>query len=884
MTGVSPLELFLFIGIVSVSTLVGWLVSSVVPWRFAAWRVGLPWAVAISLAPFIVGLLSIILLALLPGNAAVYQLLLMIALLFMVTVLFRRRIRHLFLRVRKRRKKTILVPLLSMLLGAWILLLFINSILFPLTQNDSLEYALAARDVYVESSLQNYPPLDPENSQSGFFGPWSHPPLYVALIATSFAIQGNSEQPGLSRLLAPWFLLGCIFVVAALGRLHSRPVGLLAAILVISAPVLFLGASSSLIDALPVAGVALLMSAVVGIRATGWRYGIWMGGALGLLLWTHSQALLFVPIGVGMVVAWRGLRQWKRLVSETGAMLLTAALVGGEPYLQNFRTFGAIITDDPAVFALESLDWRGYFDLARGLGDWFAVVQYGLFKGLSSINFYGILFWLVLMGLFLLYRRHGRAFRCWAGTGIAGVETTLQPMLMATVVLAIYYLGLLASVALGLNIMIRNDRYLAVMVPSAALVAAYGVWILLQRCLPARWSPEGGRTRRYVIIASIICVGMVAYEAMAVYVIGWHYRFRNIDPHVIGDAFPGSVSWMQRNLDYFPAFRVIREIDDRVPDDGLVLALRPSNMYYAHRRMISYLDPRLLPFYKAKDVDTAWRELQSLGVGYLQVSDYYLPVMYNSFLQEILADPRRAALLYSSGGDQLYALRDSGLMRTDYRDISPRVMAWHRGVELHIPRATAFTRVFDVGGTLPSDGFSASGLPLFQRGYGVLLSTGSGRGLDPMDGGGEQLVVEPGSEYLVRIRLRGKGFIRFSMMEYSGKDKRISYGNILDKRTILLGNLSLTERYPERTFIRRIRVHPDSQYIRIGIEHVGLSSVRIESAELIRLSRPAGKKHRKDPVPINSSGDIGAGNRGWVAASEGRDTPQMQEVLGTDVL
>lgn len=85
-----------------------------------------------------------------------------------------------------------LVPALAAVIAALLLI----SIFIPLTQNDSLEYASAARVMFENNWIGSYPVLDPEANTSGFYGPWTHPPLYVALIYIVDVMQGHSDAPG----------------------------------------------------------------------------------------------------------------------------------------------------------------------------------------------------------------------------------------------------------------------------------------------------------------------------------------------------------------------------------------------------------------------------------------------------------------------------------------------------------------------------------------------------------------------------------------------------------------------------------------------------------------------------------------------------------------
>ena len=87
-----------------------------------------------------------------------------------------------------------------------------------------------------------------------------------------------------------------------------------------------------------------------------------------------------------------------------------------------------------------------------------------------------------------------------------------------------------------------------------------------------------------------------------------------------------------------PAYRAAEFLRRETPSDSIVLSLKPADMYYAERTMVSYLDPRLLDFYAARDQSTAYAALRRLKVRYIHMPDYSLPPIYNSQLEALVAE------------------------------------------------------------------------------------------------------------------------------------------------------------------------------------------------------------------------------------------------------
>ena len=101
-------------------------------------------------------------------------------------------------------------------------------------------------------------------------------------------------------------------------------------------------------------------------------------------------------------------------------------------------------------------------------------------------------------------------------------------------------------------------------------------------------------------------------------------------------------------------------------------------MYYAGRRMLSYLDPRLVPFYSAREPAEALATLKALGVTHVHLPDYGLPPLYDSQLHKILRSLNMATLVFQADGYQIYRLEPSGLAEGEPLDLLSGQVAWTR--------------------------------------------------------------------------------------------------------------------------------------------------------------------------------------------------------------
>ena len=240
-----------------------------VPWSDAARQAGIPRTFAFAIAPFLLGMLAVLALGVFRGASHAFHLgVVFVGLLLLCsTVVFSRPLPKL-----ERPGTPLPIGLWEWvfggLLAVWVVLLIVDTLFMPLMQNDALEYATVGRLLYELRDLFAYPAIDPMAGRSGFYGPWTHPPLYPALIYIPMSFKGMLTSPGLMRLISPWCALAATAVVSrhgTAGKQSRRNVS--AAVIFLSTPLFFLGVGSALIDALPILGMTLVLCATWQLRA-----------------------------------------------------------------------------------------------------------------------------------------------------------------------------------------------------------------------------------------------------------------------------------------------------------------------------------------------------------------------------------------------------------------------------------------------------------------------------------------------------------------------------------------------------------------------------------------------------------------------------------------
>lgn len=102
---------------------------------------------------------------------------------------------------------------------------------------------------------------------------------------------------------------------------------------------------------------------------------------------------------------------------------------------------------------------------------------------------------------------------------------------------------------------------------------------------------------------------------------------------------------------------IVRQIRDKTPPDAYFLVMNQNLFaYYAERRFIRDVDPRLVPFYRARDRAAAVAVLKSFGIDYVYLPSYEWPTVTHSWIRPIAEDPNLASLVLDVSGNRVYRL------------------------------------------------------------------------------------------------------------------------------------------------------------------------------------------------------------------------------------
>jgi hypothetical protein len=780
-------------------------------------RTGVRPAIGLTLAPFLLGLASVISLAAVRGaSVSTRYALIVIVLLGMAGLFHAMRARRISVdeAIATGRLGAIEMTLIALLILAGGLLL-IGAVTTPLTQNDSLEYFMAARRLFETGDLSAYPPINTAADPAGFYGPWTHPPLYPALIHATLLCDAMVEIPGLMRLIAPWALVASTGLVIALAGSIGLRAGLLAGLLYLSTPLLFLGAESALLDALSASACALMIALIVASDWSKRWASLWCGVVLGVVMWTHSQMVLLAPLVLVAVASMNGLRNPRWLILA-GSIAITALPIAIWPYLGNLARTGSLISDNPAVFALPQQDWDGYFRAARDLSTLVSRVQYGIFKGWHSVEAYGVSFWLMLplWGLGLV-RGLAAAFGPFAPRGERNDLVTVAALFFGA-----YFAGMCLSVAIGIDLMIKTERYLLMVMPAVALLAGIGAARIagaLDRLPFMRWVGSAG-------IVTLCALLGVQLAAMA------NYRLEMFA------LAPNEVFLpLSDKLDRWPPFQAMSLLRTSSSPQARVLTLKPSDMVYARRRMVSFLDPALLPAYEETTAAGFSSRLAALGITHVHIPEYPLPPLYRSPWESLLADCRLTQLVADRKGHQVYRLTSgSSECRCTMEPLRGEAVKWTRTSALSFggrKRLAAIENDQAIAARL-QDAYAELPL-LFQRDAITRIRSGT-VDLDGVSSG--TAACANSRELRLDLELVGNGFVTV-------------YVEFLDGAGGQLGDHSIggtvIDEGRTRRFSHRLTAPPEAKNARLIVEHRGTTRAAVVGAWLGKI-RPAEDRSSTD--------------------------------------
>lgn len=268
-----------------------------------------------------------------------------------------------------------------------------------------------------------------------------------------------------------------------------------------------------------------------------------------------------------------------------------------------------------------------------------------------------------------------------------------------------------------------------------------------------------------------------------------------------------------------PSFESMAYLRDKTPENSLVLTMQPSEMFYAHRKMVSYLSPSMITFYASKNINEAFNQLKLMGISYIHVPNYSLPPLSNSFLANILSDPNLAELVFFKEGFSIYKLFSNKLPKflKNQSIANSNDLKWIKYLNYRIGgRQVNFS--FVLHEELVSLPISIAP-PSFPDSVVSLWSVNS-------NNHDEGFKVEGGKEYRLSLSLHGTSSLSINIIE---RDKN---GNEIQRYQ--LDQINLKNKNIKH-YSKRLNFNKNCRQVQVVIETKPRSELIIQKAHLIQM-------------------------------------------------
>lgn len=370
-------------------------------------------------------------------------------------------------------------------LGGFILLFATSIQLFgmPMMASDPLEYAALSEVIYLDRSMENYP-LDPSNEQ-GFYARSSHPPAYHMMIVYSYIWQGaagssrflrfielhyffsfallmvlaclkateKGERRNMATALGLLFLFCVPFYTSLVAAFHIDPVRIPLFMLGFIFIAQLLRREERWVSLKGVKGRVMglkdgfLFSAPIFITGIG----------IGLGMFAHSIGILLLPFAQGAYFLTTKSSFWRRCAMCT-VFGLVALLIGCGQFVLNTIEFGVPLHDTEPVWELPQVDHKTDVRFRRNLVTLQQRIQNGFAVWFFAPTLYGRVHFFAILALIFAWPR---------------IWGNIMARVMFLGMIQFYVLAAL-TMSLGVDMVIKNIRYMLTIMPFVVLLAAVG--------------------------------------------------------------------------------------------------------------------------------------------------------------------------------------------------------------------------------------------------------------------------------------------------------------------------------------------------------------------------------------------------------------------------
>lgn len=514
------------------------------------------------------------------------------------------------------------------LLLAKLISVFYFAVDLPLQGNDTFQYAKISQIFYQTKSLAGYPFID-GTQNNGFFLITSHPPMYEMLMLVNHLLEGTSAAFGISRFIAPLALASTAILFFLI--ISEFWIAFAASLFYLYSPLVIENILMFQIDGLRVYAAVLLFFTFYLLEREKRFHFVPIFFASTFLFFSHSIGIRDVLIVSLSYLLFRFQRFENTF--KLAIWIFFASLVGGMQYYLNFAQRGYFISDRGVVWQLPGIKYELFLLSSRNLVGWGERIWLGALMPLSRVDYFG---WLPLLSLVLVL---------W----LRDLKNVLSRFLLILITVSILFS--LVLILLGKN-EISNFRYQLELQPLFSMLFAV---LLFQALEKYSW-----RNGVFALVVAIIVVPGLTYFAKFE-----RFRLEDFQTEVFGHAEQLSLANKKYSHQFYDDFSYAT--DDSTRDllsfvnsrigTGQILVFQLNKIpYFTKANVVSDSDSRLIDFYESPTLEAAEEALKKLDVQYIYFDNYPASTFFNSFAAQIIADPRRARMIFSQGGHTIYSL------------------------------------------------------------------------------------------------------------------------------------------------------------------------------------------------------------------------------------
>lgn len=363
------------------------------------------------------------------------------------------------------------------------ILILVQVALMPYSiDGDAIEYASVARLIYENKTIGLYPIVN-TNGHGGIIASWTHPPLYITNLVWGYLIQGFDKEPGIIKYITPMYCFYTLLLLWHFLSKKNRLTGSFGMLLLITTPIYYQEIILHSIDAMRLYTLLLVFIFLYDLLSKKtYQYVIVAGYLLGMCLLSHSGGIIAVPL-ICFVYLLLSQDNFKYRLIKIGVIFTIGFMFVLPSYIVNIHKYGAIIEDSTPVWQVRQMDFDSTVNILRGINTPGQQWLYGVLAGLSKTDLFGVSYWILLGGLLFLAIKNinFNLITYFSKDRTVSEEILNRIWTIPLLVIFLFYGMCILTVFLGMNIIIKNMRYLMTLQPFVVIVDAVFLTFLYEK-------------------------------------------------------------------------------------------------------------------------------------------------------------------------------------------------------------------------------------------------------------------------------------------------------------------------------------------------------------------------------------------------------------------